>query len=230
MNFWQVTIDGPAASGKSVAGKWLAEQLHAQFIDTGIYYRAFAWWCLSKQINPADTAAITQALAAFSLAINPDSSVIVAGICVNSVDLQALTVTKFASQIATKQRVRDKLTRMQRQASRQQNSVLVGRDAGSVILPAAACKIFLTASVAKRAERRYLQNIANHLPSDLELIKKGLTERDQQDTHRSLAPLIVPAGAQVLDNSLLTIAETNQKLLSLAKAQIFHQGPRWQSP
>ena len=214
MKKWQVTIDGPAASGKSIVGKWLANQLNAAFLDTGLHYRAFALYCVWQKINPQNLATVNKALQHFDVQLINPVMIAINGTQVSIVkDLQVEDISKKTSLVSPIPAVRAKLTMLQRQYALQQNTIVVGRDAGTVILPSATSKIFLTASLDERAKRRWLQLSANNNKTDLNMIRNSIMLRDQADKKRAIAPLKIPENSYFLDNSHLSIMETEATLL-----------------
>ena len=216
---WQITIDGPAASGKTCIGKWLANKLQCLYIDTGIHYRAFTWWCLYDKVNIDDIEELQDAIDKFTCTFYGKDYVI-NGELVNPIALETPDITTIIGKLAAKKNVRAKLTSIQRQLAQKTNSIMVGRDAGTVILPTAICKLFITASVDVRAERRYKQDIDNGLDVELPEIKAKIIARDYADTHRTLSPLKPASDAIVLDNSKLTLVENKQAVLKIVKSKI----------
>ncbi|AHF60812.1 hypothetical protein P344_02145 [Spiroplasma mirum ATCC 29335] len=214
-----IAIDGPAGSGKSSAGAELAKQIGYQFIDTGLTYRAFTYYCVVNNVDFNDYQALQAAIKNFNFQVVGDD------IFVNNENvtdqLQQEIVLKSINKITGLAFIREAMVELQRSLAKDHGVVMVGRDITSVVLPTAELKFFLTASIEVRALRRWNQNKVNNIvPNDLELLKEQLTKRDQADMQRATGPLVVTSDAIVLNNSNLTFAETIQALLKLYNEKI----------
>ena len=196
-----VAIDGPAGAGKSTVARLLAERCGFTYVNTGSLYRAIAWAAAGKGVDIKDLKDD------FLTALDLDY--VDGKLLVNGVDLggrrRSKTCSAAASFVATQPRVRQFLLPVQRNAAMKGWIVMEGRDIGSVIFPDAAYKFFVTASVEERARRRLEQNANETLT--FEEIKKLISERDYQDSHRAEAPLRQAEDAVLVDTSKMSIEE-----------------------
>ncbi|AOX43634.1 cytidylate kinase [Spiroplasma sp. NBRC 100390] len=202
-----VAIDGPAGSGKSSAGYELAKKLNYQFIDTGLTYRAFTYFCAKAQLDFSNHQQLKNQLAKFNYQVLNNK------IYVNNEDvtmmLQTSLVLDNINKITGLEFIRTAMVALQRQLVIKKGNVVVGRDITTVVLPDAEVKIYLTASIAARVERRWSQNNENNImPNNLTDITAKLRERDRVDTTRAVGPLKIAAGAIVIDSSTLTFEQT----------------------
>lgn len=196
-----VAIDGPAGAGKSTVARLLAERCGFTYVNTGSLYRAIAWAAAGKGVDIKDLQD--------DFLSGLDLDYVDGKLLVNGVDpgeeLRSSACSAAASLIATQPRVRQFLLPVQRNAAMKGWIVMEGRDIGSVIFPDAAYKFFVTASVEERARRRLEQNANETLT--FEEIKKLISERDYQDSHRSEAPLRQAEDAVLVDTSKMSIDE-----------------------
>lgn len=196
-----VAIDGPAGAGKSTVARLLAERCGFTYVNTGSLYRAIAWAAAGKGVDIKDLQD--------DFLSGLDLDYVDGKLLVNGVDpgeeLRSTACSAAASLIATQPRVRQFLLPVQRNAAMKGWIVMEGRDIGSVIFPDAAYKFFVTASVEERARRRLEQNANETLT--FEEIKKLISERDYQDSHRSEAPLRQAEDAVLVDTSKMSIDE-----------------------
>jgi cytidylate kinase len=199
-----IAIDGPAGSGKSTVARALADSLGIFYLDTGSLYRTWTWLVLHLGISPTSEDQVLDALQAHSidLQISRDRELII-GIDGRRMgpELRSPEVTTCVPQLAVHSRVREIITDWQRQLAVGRKMVVDGRDIGTVVFPEADVKIFLTADVHERAERRLQEmNRHGHMSSFSE-VKKALVERDLVDSTRSISPLRVADGAIVIDTT-----------------------------
>ena len=212
-----IAIDGPSGVGKSTIAKLLAEELGFTYIDTGAMFRALSVYYIEENADAEDKENITKLTKEARLGIEYIDGV--QHMFVNDADvtdrLRTETVSRTASVISQYPEVRSMLLDMQRGIAAKQNVIMDGRDIGTVVLPNASLKIFLTASSRVRAERRFKQlDEAGKLEgATLESILKDLEERDYRDSHRATAPLKAAEDAIVIDNSELSIDEVRQQIL-----------------
>lgn len=212
-----IAIDGPSGVGKSTIAKLLAEELGFTYIDTGAMFRALSVYYIEENADAEDKESITKLTKEARLGMEYIDGV--QHMFVNDADvtdrLRTETVSRTASVISQYPEVRSMLLDMQRGIAAKQNVIMDGRDIGTVVLPNASLKIFLTASSRVRAERRFKQlNEAGKLEgATLESILKDLEERDYRDSHRATAPLKAAEDAIVIDNSELSIDEVRQQIL-----------------
>lgn len=202
-----IAIDGLAGSGKSSAGYELAKKLNYQFIDTGLTYRAFTYFCAKAQIDFSNNEQLQAQLAKFNYQVLNNK------IYVNNEDvtmmLQTSLVLDNINKITGLEFVRTAMVALQRRLVIKKGNVVVGRDITTVVLPDAEIKIYLTASITARAERRWSQNNENDItPNNLTEITTKLRERDHVDTSRTVGPLKIAADAIVINSSTLTFEET----------------------
>ncbi|MGN0390724.1 MAG: (d)CMP kinase [Wujia sp.] len=204
-----IAIDGPAGAGKSTVAKMVAKKNGYIYVDTGAMYRAIGLYFMNEGVDIENSAHVMLALSAISVEIkyeNGEQQVILNGKNVSK-EIRQEAVGNMASNVATKQAVRDKLLDLQRDLARTQDVVMDGRDIGTFVLPNAEVKIYLTASASTRAKRRYDELISKGVSADLEEIKRDIEARDYQDMHREIAPLTQAEDAYFLDSSDMTIDE-----------------------
>ncbi|MFA6796522.1 MAG: (d)CMP kinase [Bacilli bacterium] len=203
---FSVAIDGPAASGKSTIAKELANGLGLVHIDTGAMYRAITFLCLKKGINCQDEKAVNALLPEISIELTLDEKVFINGEDVTAA-IRTAEVSDNVSYIAAIKEVRLFLVNLQRDMTKNLSIVMDGRDIGTYVLPNAEIKIFMIASVEKRAMRRYLENQEMGRKGSYEEILANLKKRDYIDSHRNFAPLKPAEDSIILDTSDLSIPE-----------------------
>jgi cytidylate kinase len=216
-----IAIDGLAGSGKSTIGALLAEALDYLYFDTGVMYRAVTWAVLRRGIDPADGRAVSRLAETLRLDVLPngpndgrqytvlaDGQDVTWAIREPEVDAKVSLVSSYPG-------VRTVLTEQQRRIAGQGAVVMVGRDIGTVVLPEADLKVFLTASTAERAHRRFEQVVARGEPANLDAIHQAIIERDRQDQNNPVSPARPAADAVILDTTGLTIAGVLAQLQSL---------------
>ena len=206
-----VTIDGPAAAGKSTAARELARRLGFTLIDTGALYRALAWAVKEAGVAADDAPAVGKVLEKTTVDFEGGR------VLVNGRDITAQIRTPelgmLTSRLTRLQVVRDKLTPLQRGLARAGGVVLEGRDTGSVVCPEAEVKFYLDADLDERARRRREELAATGIPADYETVKAEVMQRDRQDMERDLAPLVRPEGALVLDSTALSPEAVVERML-----------------
>jgi CMP/dCMP kinase len=217
-----VAVDGPAGTGKSSVSRGLARALQARYLDTGAMYRIVTLAVLRAGIDPADQAAVGTASAAVQLSVGSDPDEdrsYLDGEDVSS-EIRGDAVTRAVSAVSSVPAVRTRLVELQRTLARGPGSVVVeGRDIGTVVLPDADVKVFLTASAETRARRRNDQNVAAGLPDDYAGVLADVRRRDHLDSTRAVSPLRAASDAVVLDTSEMTEPEVIARLLRLVKQQ-----------
>lgn len=212
-----IAIDGPAGAGKSTIAKRVSAELRFIYIDTGAMYRAMAIYMLCENIAPDDGEKIDAACEHADIEIsflNGEQQVILNGQNVTG-KLRAESVGDMASKVSVRGKVRRRLVELQQQIASKNNVVMDGRDIGTVVLPQAELKIYLTASSAVRAKRRYNELIAKGESGDLAEIQKDIEERDLRDMTRAESPLKKADDAVELDSSEMTIEEVTERIISL---------------
>ena len=217
-----IAIDGPAGAGKSTIAKKVAAEKNYIYVDTGAMYRAMALYLFRLGVNPDDSAAISANCVGADITIEYRDGVQVVlldGENVNSL-LRTPEVSDMASRTSVNGDVRNKLMELQQELARRQNVVMDGRDIGTVVLPDAQVKIYLTASVAVRAKRRFLELMEKIGTANLEEIEAQIRERDHRDMTRPIAPLKQADDAVLVDTSDMTIDEVVDKILSIIDEKI----------
>jgi len=204
-----VTIDGPAGSGKSTTARRVAEILGYRYLDSGALYRAIAWKALEAGVDPEDSESLGDLGRKTDLRVREVEGVLRVQVDGRDIteDIRRTDVTKAASSIALDPGVREALTEVQRELAAEGGVVLEGRDSGTVVLPDAEIKIYLTASVGARAGRRHRELANAGVGISQEEVEKDLNARDAQDSNREHSPLRKPEGAVEVDTTHLTIDE-----------------------
>ena len=215
---FQIAIDGPAGAGKSTVARAVAGKLGLIYVDTGAMYRAIALYLLRGGTDPEDEAALSAALDQIEVGIDykdGEQQILLNGENVSSL-IRTQEVSQMASLSSAKSIVRAKLLSLQRDLAEKHGVVMDGRDIGTLILPKAQLKVFLTASAKARAMRRYLENREKGIECDLEQIEADIIQRDRQDTERTVAPLKQADDAVLLDSSDMTAEEVTDRIVDLA--------------
>ena len=216
---YQIAIDGPAGAGKSTIAKEIARRLGFIYVDTGAMYRAMALYLLKKEIPTDDPEKIRAASqkAAITIAYKDGlQQVLLDGENVTAF-LRTEEVGNMASVSSANPDVRKKLVELQQELASRENVVMDGRDIGTCVLPNANVKIYLTATTACRAKRRYDELTAKGETCDLAVIEADIAKRDHQDMTREHSPLRQAEDAVLLDSSNLTILEVVERILELVK-------------
>lgn len=204
-----IAIDGPAGAGKSTIAKRLAKKLGFIYVDTGAMYRAMAYYFLQHNIDAKDENAIAAACPDVDVTItyeNGEQQVLLNGENVNGV-IRNEEVGNMASSTSVYPVVRKKLVELQRQLAKSADVIMDGRDIGTCVLPDAQVKIYLTASSATRAKRRYGELTEKGVSCDLAEIEKDIIDRDYRDMHRETSPLRQAEDAVLVDSSEMNIDE-----------------------
>ena len=204
-----IAIDGPAEAGKSTIAKRLAKKLGFIYVDTGAMYRAMAYYFLQHNIDAKDENAIAAACPDVDVTItyeNGEQQVLLNGENVNGV-IRNEEVGNMASSTSVYPVVRKKLVELQRQLAKSADVIMDGRDIGTCVLPDAQVKIYLTASSATRAKRRYDELTEKGVSCDLAEIEKDIIDRDYRDMHRETSPLRQAEDAVLVDSSEMNIDE-----------------------
>ncbi|MCG7291266.1 (d)CMP kinase [Corynebacterium afermentans] len=202
-----VAVDGPSGTGKSTMCRALAKRLDAKYVDTGAMYRVATLAVLRAGVDPADTAKVIEATADLPLEVSddPDSTeVLFAGEDVKA-EIRGAEVTKHVSAVSAIPEVRVNLVELQRKLARESGRAIVeGRDIGTVVLPDAPAKVFMTASAEVRAKRRYDQDVAAGREADLDAVLADVQRRDEADSSRATSPLKPADDAVLVDTSEMT--------------------------
>ena len=210
-----IAIDGPAGAGKSTIAKKVADSLGYVYIDTGAMYRALKYELLTSSISLSDIEEITKVLEKTNIEFK-NSEIFLNNLNVTN-EIRSKNVTANVSAVSAIPQVREKLVNLQRKIASESNSILDGRDIGTVVFPNAELKIFLTASVKIRALRRYNELIAKDKNIDINEIEAEIEKRDKLDSSRETSPLIKAADAIEIDTSDLSIDEVANTILELAE-------------
>ena len=205
---YSIAIDGPAGAGKSTMAKRLARELGFYYVDTGAIYRTVAYFFDLWGVSPKDVDGIERYIDELTVEIEYDEDglqhMIMNGMDVTG-DIRTQDISQKASLISAHAVVRDMLLDMQRDVAKHHNVIMDGRDIGTVVLPKADVKIFLTADAEVRARRRCDELLAKGQKAVYETILKEIQQRDYQDTHRAIAPLKMARDSVKLDTSNLDI-------------------------
>lgn len=214
-----IAIDGPAGAGKSTIAKLVAKELGFLYVDTGAMYRAIALYLLENKVDYNEESSLLAALDKINIEIRYIDGQ--QRVILNDRDVSDLIrreeVGNAASTTSALKPVRAKLLDLQREIAAKNDVIMDGRDIGTNILPNAELKIYLTASVEVRAERRYKELVEKGETPDLEEVKKGIEQRDYQDMNRDIAPLRQAEDAVLMDTSYMTIDEVVAKITELAR-------------
>lgn len=222
MSNYVIAIDGPAGAGKSTIARELARQLQFLYIDTGAMYRSIGCYVVSQGIDPEDRGQIVELLPAIQMELRFIDSV--QHIFVNGQDLSEEIRTEMASQWASKAsaipEVRAFLLEYQRMFAKNNSVIMDGRDIGTVVLPDAHLKIFLTATPEARARRRFLEQQKKDIAVTYKEVLDGLRQRDYQDTTRSTAPLKLAEDAVLVDTTDLNFQQSVDQIRQLIQEKL----------
>jgi len=204
-NIGVIAIDGPVAAGKTMAGRELAKQLNLRYLDTGVMYRAITWLALKNATSMDDETALGALAGENPIRLDGWNSdqVLVGGVSVGP-ELREAEVDRHVSLVSRVSAVRRALVQQQRDIASQNNIVMVGRDIGTVVLPDADLKIFITASLEERSRRRWREFLAQGREADLQQVLDETKTRDEVDSKRADSPLIPAEDAWVLNTDGLT--------------------------
>lgn len=218
-----VAIDGPAGAGKSTIARRLAGELGYRYVDTGAIYRTVAYFMDLWGVSPKDVDGVNRYIDELTIGIEYDDEgiqhMIMNGMDVTA-DIRTQEIGQKASLISAHAVVRDVLLDMQREMAEQYDVVMDGRDIGSVVLPKATVKIFLTASPEVRARRRYKELLEKGQKAKYEQVLKEVQQRDYQDTHREIAPLKMCRDSVKVDTSDMTFEESVAAIRKIIEEKI----------
>ena len=220
---YSIAIDGPAGAGKSTIAKRLAAELGFRYVDTGAIYRTVAYFFDLWGVSPKDIDGIRRYIDELNIDIEYDEEgvqhMIMNGIDVTA-DIRTQEISQKASLVSAHAIVRDMLLDMQRDVAKKYNVIMDGRDIGSVVLPKANVKIFLTASAEVRAKRRTEELLAKGQKANYATVLKEIQQRDYQDTHREVAPLKMCRDSIKVDTSGLDIEGVIAEMKRIIKEKI----------
>ncbi len=216
---YSIAIDGPAGAGKGTIASLVAKKLNYVYIDTGAMYRAMGLYFLKQNISLDDNEKIQEVIDKVHIELSYDKDNLI--VYLNGIDVSQEIRTEEASRasslVATNEIVRARLVTLQREMALKYDVVMEGRDIGTVVLPDATVKIYLTASVLERAKRRFLEQTKKGLNVTLEQIEKDIVERDYRDMNRKISPLKKADDAYVIDSSNMTIEEVVDEVINKVK-------------
>ena len=205
---YSIAIDGPAGAGKSTSARRLAKELNYYYVDTGAIYRTVAYFLDLLGVSPKDVDGVERYIDELTVEIDYDEEgkqhMFMNGMDVTD-DIRTQDISQKASLVSAHGVVRDMLLDMQRDMARNYNVIMDGRDIGTVVLPKADVKIFLTASPEVRAQRRLDEMLAKGQKANFQQVLKDIQQRDYQDTHREIAPLKMAKDSVKVDTSDLDI-------------------------
>ncbi|QEA58446.1 (d)CMP kinase [Leuconostoc koreense] len=222
MTNFQVAIDGPASAGKSTIAKILATKLNCVYVDTGAMYRTITLAAKKNGISYNDEEKIKNLLSETEIRFEPSTPV--QRVFLNDIDvtdeIRSAEVTNNVSVVASFADVRSNLVNRQREIANNNSVIMDGRDIGTTVLPDADVKIFLVASVDERAQRRYKENIAKGMTTNLETLKREIEARDYKDSHRQISPLTQANDAILVDTTGHSIEDVVTKIANIIKNKI----------
>jgi CMP/dCMP kinase len=216
-----IAVDGPAGSGKSSVSFAVAQRIGYLFVDTGAFYRAITFLALEQHLDVRDPLAVGRLAREANLDMTPDLGednrqyTLLANGRDITCAIHSPEVDENVSFVAAHPPVREALLDVQRKVARRGKAIIAGRDIGTVVLPDAELKVYIDASLEKRAERRRKQRQENHESADLDSIRKNLSDRDKLDAGRDTAPLLCAPDAILLDTSELNLEQSIEALYQI---------------
>ena len=220
---YSIAIDGPAGAGKSTIAKALAAELGYHYVDTGAIYRTVAYFLDLLGISPKDVDGVERYIDELTIEIEYDETgkqhMIMNGMDVSD-EIRTQDISQKASLVSAHKIVRDMLLDMQRDVAKKHNVIMDGRDIGTVVLPKATVKIFLTATPEVRAKRRTDELVAKGQKADYEQTLKDIKQRDYQDMNRPIAPLKQAKDASLVDTSDMNIEQVLAAIKSIVQEKI----------
>ena len=215
----KIAIDGPAGAGKSTIAKLVAKELSFIYVDTGAMFRAMAYYFLLNGIDTEDEEAVSASCDDIQIRIayqDGEQHIYLKDVDISK-EIRQENIGKQASVVAKYGKVRTRLLNLQRDLAKTSDVIMDGRDIGTVVLPDAEVKIYLTAGSRARAERRYLELQEKGMPCDLDEIEKDIIARDKADMNRGIAPLKQADDAVYLDTSDMSIDEVVAKIREIVE-------------
>ena len=222
-NHLSVAIDGPSGAGKSTIAKLCAEELSFLYVDTGAIYRTVGLAALESGVASKDEAGVSALLPSLEIGMSHDADglqiMLLNGRDVTK-DIRMPEISIYASDVSAMPKVRAFLLEMQRKLARENNVIMDGRDIGTVVLPDADLKIFLTADAGERAQRRYEELLLRNVKTTYEEVLKDIKYRDENDSNRAVAPLKRADDAVLVDTTGNTLAQSFQHICKLIKEKM----------
>lgn len=222
-NIFSVAIDGPSGAGKSTLAKAVAAKLDILYVDTGAIYRTIGCYVKEKGVHPRDNEAVIALLPEIHIEMRYAEDglqhMILNGKDVTT-EIRQNEISQYASDVSAIPEVRTFLLEMQRQFARENSVIMDGRDIGTVVLPDAEVKVFLTAPLAERARRRFVELEQRGTPRAYEDVLREMEQRDYNDSHRAAAPLRQAEDAVLLDTGELNFDESLAVLLSIIRKKV----------
>lgn len=222
-NRYAVAIDGPGGAGKSTIARTVAQELGILYVDTGAIYRTVGYHVFLRGSDPRDTAAVIDLLPQTRIDISYGEDGL-QRMYLNGEDvseaIRQQEISMYASCISALPQVRDFLMEMQRSFARCRSVVMDGRDIGTVVLPDAAVKVFLTADLEERAKRRFKELVSRGTSPDFDQLLEEMRQRDYNDIHRSTAPLKAAADAVIVDTTHMTFQESCCAIINIIKERV----------
>lgn len=213
-----IAIDGPVAAGKTVVGRKLAQQLGFRYLDTGVMYRAITWLSLQREIPAEDEEALGQLARDNPIRLQgQDSDKVLIGGAQVGPELRDPSVDRRVSLVSQVSQVRRALVQQQRALAKEGKIVLVGRDIGTVVLPGADLKIFVTASLEERARRRWRDQLAQRTETNYQQVLEETRNRDELDSHRADSPLKPAEDAWQVSTESLSVDQVVNLILQRAQ-------------
>ena len=220
---YAVAVDGPSGAGKSTLAKAVARELHIMYVDTGAIYRVIGVAAQRRGIEPKDEAAVVAMLPELDIGLKHGEDglqrMYLNGENVTDT-IRLPEISMYASAVSALPPVRAYLLEMQRKFAREQSVIMDGRDIGTVVLPDAEVKIFLTASSAVRAKRRCLELEQRGTPKPYDEVLAEIEQRDYNDSHRAIAPLVQAADAALVDTSALDFEQSKALMLKTIREKV----------
>ena len=215
----QIALDGPAGAGKSTIAKQLASRLDYVYVDTGAMYRAVTLAAMEQSLDLEDGQALGELMKSLDIRLTPgeNGQLVFIGDREVTDAIRSIEITNNVSFVARQKEVRAALVTAQRKIAEAGGIVMDGRDIGTVVLPDAELKVFLTATVEERAARRHRENIARGIDSDIMVLQEEIALRDKRDSEREESPLRQAEDALYLDTTEMTIDEVVVRLMELAE-------------
>lgn len=224
-----IAIDGPAGAGKSTIARQAAKTLGFIYVDTGALYRAIGLYMLKSGVDPSARGAVCTELPKVTVSLayqDGEQKVLLCGRDVTP-EIRSEEVSRAASAVSAMPEVRHSLFSMQRDIAEKQNVVMDGRDIGTVVLPHAQIKIFLTASQEERARRRYTELLQKGRKAEYADVLKEIEQRDYRDSHREVAPLVPAEDSIRIDTTEMTLEQSVRRVVGTIRAGLKNQNGNW---